>query len=571
MDDRQHHELKALSIVLFNGNDVVGNFISKVEAQNVVPHMNRPFGALWTHAGILVDRSILPLDCLQEGKLYLYESIFSGKVLGYEYSKVLCVDHEDKHGFHLGPQIRDFAAVVDEVTSDVAIFPLEPALHGKIMKDIENTRAIMMAFYEKYKTWSYPLNPLAQFAAASPALYNSITTMKFAVEKITETANAAAVKMRGQAIGKTPPPGSPNAANNRSTASNHIPAEAINSRLSSLANIPDVAVPNRSTSMSNIPTPAPAAVASPKQGFKFPFGLSKKDVPEAAPEAVAAQEAAAAAAVAVSPTVARAERESRQVFCSEMVALLCLSLNMPDFAKGPTPAEITPLELNDMDCYAANWFYVKVGGENLLEGADGRRSRRVDEDRIRKEIFKGLDVPKGQRWLIGVTGNTLPKGHKENLATDPSGNPIYVGRVALGTMTTIGTTDSEGMLSLHYEGKKVKITYPHDILWDVRGTCWVKPEKGQNIPPNALVGGADENGKPIYIAKSQFLEKGVGIMGLAIGPRAADKERVIFGSAQAEKEGAMFAVYGKETHVKEGYWILCSEEGKHEEVLKEWY
>ncbi|KAI8850009.1 hypothetical protein BC829DRAFT_416308 [Chytridium lagenaria] len=69
--------------------------------------LTQPFHALWTHAGVLVDRTVLDLDILEPGKLYIYESVFSGSLLGFEYSKTLPVDHTVSPGsYHLGPQIR---------------------------------------------------------------------------------------------------------------------------------------------------------------------------------------------------------------------------------------------------------------------------------------------------------------------------------------------------------------------------------------------------------------------------------------------------------------------------------
>ncbi|KAJ3291829.1 hypothetical protein HDU76_007223, partial [Blyttiomyces sp. JEL0837] len=48
-----NHTLHALDTVLFNGKDAVAKFIAKVEATQVVPHLdlsNRSFQGLWTHS-----------------------------------------------------------------------------------------------------------------------------------------------------------------------------------------------------------------------------------------------------------------------------------------------------------------------------------------------------------------------------------------------------------------------------------------------------------------------------------------------------------------------------------------
>ncbi|KAJ3290689.1 hypothetical protein HDU79_003007 [Rhizoclosmatium sp. JEL0117] len=181
------YHLKPLDTVLFSGSDPVANFIKKIELHEVVPHLDTPFHNLWTHAGILVDKSVLPLDCLEEGKLYLYESVFSGEVAGYVYSKVLPIDHPTEPGsFHLGPQIRDFAAVVNEGDSDVGICPLTPSERAFMEKRLKDNPNLLLDLYNYYKDFGYPItNILPVIASASKSLYedleyfNSITTSFF--------------------------------------------------------------------------------------------------------------------------------------------------------------------------------------------------------------------------------------------------------------------------------------------------------------------------------------------------------------------------------------------------------
>ncbi|KAJ3285342.1 hypothetical protein HDU79_007389 [Rhizoclosmatium sp. JEL0117] len=170
------YNLKPLDAVLFAGADPVANFIKKIELHEVVPRLDTPFHELWTHAGILVDKSVLPLDCLEEGKLYLYESVFSGEVAGYVYSKVLPVDHPTKPGsFHLGPQIRDFAAVVKEGDSDVGICPLTPEERTFMEARLKENPNLLLDLYNKYHEFGYPItNLLPVIASASQSLYKDL-------------------------------------------------------------------------------------------------------------------------------------------------------------------------------------------------------------------------------------------------------------------------------------------------------------------------------------------------------------------------------------------------------------
>ncbi|KAJ3081813.1 hypothetical protein HDU79_009946 [Rhizoclosmatium sp. JEL0117] len=179
----------ALDTVLFNGTEAVSAFIAKVESVYVVPVLpsNRRFHKAWTHSGILVDKNVLPLPCLEEGKLYIYESILCGNILGYEYSKVMSVDQEinPKFPFHIGPQIREWIPVVEEVGADVAVFRLSDEERDRLLvKNIESTRKTMLDFYNGHKDWGYPLNPLPQFAAASNELYAALTAFRSRFEAV---------------------------------------------------------------------------------------------------------------------------------------------------------------------------------------------------------------------------------------------------------------------------------------------------------------------------------------------------------------------------------------------------
>ncbi|KAJ3241543.1 hypothetical protein HDU81_000082, partial [Chytriomyces hyalinus] len=140
-------KLEALDTVLFCGHEPVSQFIGKVESVFVVPALEptQRFNNTWTHAGILVDKNILPLECLEEGKVYLYESILCGTIMNiYEYSKILPLDHviDPKYGFHIGPQIREWVPVIEEVLGDVAVFKLDKRERARLLHpdNIEKTR-----------------------------------------------------------------------------------------------------------------------------------------------------------------------------------------------------------------------------------------------------------------------------------------------------------------------------------------------------------------------------------------------------------------------------------------------
>ncbi|KAI8612344.1 hypothetical protein BC830DRAFT_1137086 [Chytriomyces sp. MP71] len=166
-----------LDAILVSGNDPVASFIKHVELHEVVPRLGFPFHELWTHSGILVDKTVLPsLDWMEDGKLYLYESVFSGEVAGYVYSRVLPLDHTVKNGsFHLGPQVRDFAAVVAEGDSDVGIAPLSPEARRLVEAELKQNPNLIQEVYDQYHEFGYPItNILPVLAAASQNLYNDL-------------------------------------------------------------------------------------------------------------------------------------------------------------------------------------------------------------------------------------------------------------------------------------------------------------------------------------------------------------------------------------------------------------
>ncbi|KAJ3083442.1 hypothetical protein HK102_001070, partial [Quaeritorhiza haematococci] len=173
------YKLKPLDLVLFNGKDPVAALIRKIEKSWVKPDAMKPFTPLWTHAGILVDKTVLPLPQLEDGKLYLYESIFTGEILGYTYSKVFPVDHPKaiERGRHAGPQIRDFEAVLDEANADVGICPLSDEELERVRKELDLQKTVLQ-FHHKYKHYTYPFSIVPQLAAASDELYDWVTSIK---------------------------------------------------------------------------------------------------------------------------------------------------------------------------------------------------------------------------------------------------------------------------------------------------------------------------------------------------------------------------------------------------------
>ncbi|KAI9344073.1 hypothetical protein BDR26DRAFT_227292 [Obelidium mucronatum] len=110
--------------------------------------------------------------------MYVYESVFSGQVAGYVYSRVMPVDHTvAPNGNHLGPQIRDLEAVVKEGDSDVGICPLTDSERKFMESKLTENPNLLLDLYNKYKDFGYPMtNILSVVASASQSLYEDLQT-----------------------------------------------------------------------------------------------------------------------------------------------------------------------------------------------------------------------------------------------------------------------------------------------------------------------------------------------------------------------------------------------------------
>ncbi|KAJ3402585.1 hypothetical protein HDU80_004945 [Chytriomyces hyalinus] len=170
------YELKPFDLVLFAGTDAVAKFIKKITLHEVVPSLAVPFHRLWTHAGMVIDKSVLPLECLEDNKLYIYESIFAGELLGLSFSKVLAIDHKvEPGGNHLGPQIRDLEAVVNESDCDIGICPLSPESRVLVERHLAADGAFMMDAHKRYFDYGYPMTNLTKvIGSASDQLYRDL-------------------------------------------------------------------------------------------------------------------------------------------------------------------------------------------------------------------------------------------------------------------------------------------------------------------------------------------------------------------------------------------------------------
>ncbi|KAJ3127291.1 hypothetical protein HK098_006565 [Nowakowskiella sp. JEL0407] len=164
--------IRPLDLILFNGKDPVAGFIRSIENKYVKTDDEDKPAAYWTHAGVIVDKTVLPLPELEDGKLYIYESIFTGSIAGYTYSKIFPVDIPDaiKKGNHAGPQLRPFVEVCDEANADIGICPMHDEDRARLFADLKELQAKVVDFHTTHKEYSYPFGIIPQLASANDGL-----------------------------------------------------------------------------------------------------------------------------------------------------------------------------------------------------------------------------------------------------------------------------------------------------------------------------------------------------------------------------------------------------------------
>ena len=130
---------KPLDLALFKGQDIVSAIISTGLELGV--------GASdWTHVGVFVDSTVLPLPQLQHGRLYVLESTSSND----ENPDVV----SGKKDF--GVQIRDFETTLRLYEGHVGF----AALSNAGVVDMERAKEFLIKLWEKEKDLPYSANLL---------------------------------------------------------------------------------------------------------------------------------------------------------------------------------------------------------------------------------------------------------------------------------------------------------------------------------------------------------------------------------------------------------------------------
>ncbi|KAL3897374.1 MAG: hypothetical protein SGCHY_003459 [Lobulomycetales sp.] len=320
--------VKPLDLILFVGDDFISKTIGDLSKgeRDKLAHVH-PKTPLWSHAGVVVDTTVFPHlegKHMTKGKLYIYESIFSGSILNFTYSEVLPVDNVKaaRRGRCAGPQIRDLLDVAKECPGNIAIAPLGEDKRAAAMQKLDEGH--MRTFHEHYIHYSYPFSTLPQFAAANDSFFDSMNKIKERIreqaQKLVDSDSDGSSDEEDEGEGK---PGS--AGSKRSSK-----------RSSGLFG-----------SMRDLSKKVTTSVLKK---------LSKEDAsPDGSEENVSTDKSGKP----------RKKKKRGAVFCSELAALFYKNLGFEYFNE---PGRFTPVEVEGAQEYFTGTFWIKRKGELLLVG-----------------------------------------------------------------------------------------------------------------------------------------------------------------------------------------------------------
>jgi len=166
--------IRPFDLIAFRGDEFVSNLISKLEKRGKVTAR----GGTFTHVGMVITDEILDNPLLEHGKLYILESVISGK-LG---SGVPDIQGKS----FLGVQIRDLERVAEAYDQpNGTLVAWIPILENPILKQ-ENIPQIKKKFTDLYREIDGILWD-SNFWSLLSALYPKMRIMRPLFEKIFRT------------------------------------------------------------------------------------------------------------------------------------------------------------------------------------------------------------------------------------------------------------------------------------------------------------------------------------------------------------------------------------------------
>lgn len=146
-------KIKPYDLIFFRGSEIVSKTITNLERSV----LNIPVEVMvWSHVGIVVDRSVLDLPCLKPGELYVMESTWS-----YAYGGD-GIEPVDGHRF--GVQIRPLNKLLNYYTGN-------PRVYIGYAESIHTYNQDCTDIYlRKYQNKRYDFHPISLSASIFPKL-----------------------------------------------------------------------------------------------------------------------------------------------------------------------------------------------------------------------------------------------------------------------------------------------------------------------------------------------------------------------------------------------------------------
>ena len=165
--------LKPLDLLLFKGADFIGKaitFLQRSRFKNTLVD--------FTHAGMVVTKEILDDDLLEEGKLYILESVLSGKLAQGVYNI--------RGKGYIGVQLRDLDEVIETYDRSngtrIAHYQLQNNPYNDISKH-DYLKSQFTTLFKKYDGIKYDFN----FVSLLSSIYPMFRCMRSQIEHYLHT------------------------------------------------------------------------------------------------------------------------------------------------------------------------------------------------------------------------------------------------------------------------------------------------------------------------------------------------------------------------------------------------
>ncbi len=181
-------DVRPLDLILFRGVDPVSRAIQFVQ--------NRKIGrGDYSHAAVVVTREVLDLECLEPGKIYVWESVISASE-GFWANFTDQVPAVETKGVRFGVQLRELELVIPGYMSDGG--RVSWCGYRGERPPLEEIREGLRSLHEEFGHAPYTKNLLNVFGVIFPELQNARDRLNRAQSRVTDLVNGLLERSRNQ-------------------------------------------------------------------------------------------------------------------------------------------------------------------------------------------------------------------------------------------------------------------------------------------------------------------------------------------------------------------------------------